>query len=68
LVLVIIVLQCLYFFLNTSVPEYQVNSKELKKYEQEIDSLRNIELEKKKPKKQISHIFIIFEIPKQLNS
>ncbi|NCO62301.1 MAG: helix-hairpin-helix domain-containing protein [Flavobacteriales bacterium] len=50
LVLVIIVLQCLYFFLNTSVPEYQVNSKELKKYEQEIDSLRNIELEKKKPK------------------
>ncbi|MGZ0014870.1 ComEA family DNA-binding protein [Yeosuana sp. AK3] len=50
LVLAIIVLQCLYFFLNTSVPEYQVNSEELKKYEQEIDSLRNIELEKKKPK------------------
>ena len=50
LVLIIIALQCLYFFLDVSNSEYKVNSEELKRYEQEIDSLKQIELQKRSPK------------------
>lgn len=50
MVLIIILLQGLYFFLDISTSEYLVNSEELKKYEQELDSLRNIEIEENKPK------------------
>jgi len=50
LVLIIIALQGLSFFLDISNSEYEVNSEELKRYEQEIDSLKQIELQKQSPK------------------
>ncbi|MFH6768186.1 helix-hairpin-helix domain-containing protein [Gaetbulibacter aquiaggeris] len=45
LVIIIVTLQCIYFFVDFSNSEYPVNTEELKRYEQEIDSLKQIERE-----------------------
>lgn len=50
LVIIIIVLQGLYFFLDVSDSDYKVNLDELKRYEREIDSLKQVELQKRSPK------------------
>ncbi|MCF8272460.1 MAG: helix-hairpin-helix domain-containing protein [Flavobacteriaceae bacterium] len=50
LIIIIIVLQSIYFFVDFPHSEYSINSKELKKYQQEIDSLRNIGQLEKTPK------------------
>ncbi|MGC1204338.1 MAG: helix-hairpin-helix domain-containing protein [Flavobacteriaceae bacterium] len=50
LVLIIIILQCVYFFLNFSSEEVQVDNKELVKFQQEIDSLKLVKLQESKPK------------------
>ena len=50
LVIIIVTLQCIYFFVDFSNSEYTVNTDELKKYEQEIDSLKQIEIEERAPK------------------
>lgn len=50
LVLIIVTLQCIYFFVDFSNSEYTVNTEELRKYEHEIDSLKQMEIEKKSPK------------------
>jgi competence protein ComEA len=50
LIIVIVVLQCIYFFVDFSNSEYSINSDELKKYQQEIDSLKQVELLGKTPK------------------
>ncbi len=50
LVIIIVTLQCIYFFVDFSNSEYTVNTEELKKYEREIDSLKQIELEERAPK------------------
>jgi competence protein ComEA len=50
LIIVIVVLQCIYFFVDFPNSEYSINSDELKKYQQEIDSLKQVELLEKTPK------------------
>jgi len=45
-----VTLQCIYFFVDFSNSEYIVNTEELKKYEQEIDSLKQINIEERAPK------------------
>lgn len=50
LVIIIVVLQVIYFFVDFSNYEYSVNADELKKYEQEIDSLKQIEEKERAPK------------------
>jgi len=45
-----VTLQCIYFFVDFSNSEYAVHADELKKYEQEIDSLKQIEIEERAPK------------------
>ena len=50
LVIIIVTLQCIYFFVDFSNSEYTVNTEELKKYEQEIDSLKQIEIEERAPR------------------
>ena len=50
LVIIIVTLQCIYFFVDFSNSEYTVNTDELKKYEQEIDSLKQINIEERAPK------------------
>ena len=50
LVLIIVILQCIYFFVDFSNSEYAVHADELKKYEQEIDSLKQLEIEERAPK------------------
>ena len=50
LVIVIIVLQCVYFFVDFSDEANQVNQVELAKFTKEIDSLKLIQLEESKPK------------------
>lgn len=50
LVVIIVVLQCIYFFVNFSSPKYSVDIEELNKYNQEIDSLKKVELSEKAPK------------------
>jgi DNA uptake protein ComE-like DNA-binding protein len=50
LLLLIIVLQCLYFFVDFSSNEVTVDENELDKFQKEIDSLRLVELENNKPK------------------
>jgi competence protein ComEA len=50
LIIIIIVLQCIYFFVEFPNSEYSINSDELKKYQNEIDSLRHIEQLEKAPK------------------
>jgi DNA uptake protein ComE-like DNA-binding protein len=50
LVLIIIILQCIYFFVDFSHEDIQVNEVELAKFTKEIDSLKLIQLEESKPK------------------
>jgi competence protein ComEA len=50
LIFFIIVLQCVYYYVDISHNDYSVNTNEFKVFEQEIDSLKEIELEKRAPK------------------
>lgn len=50
LVLIIITLQCVYFFIDFSSEDVQVDKVELSKFQKEIDSLRLVKLEETKPK------------------
>ena len=50
LLLIIFVLQCVYFFVNFSDEDVQVNQVEFAKFTKEIDSLKSIELLESKPK------------------
>ncbi|MGC6429715.1 MAG: ComEA family DNA-binding protein [Jejuia sp.] len=49
LLIIIVALQCVYFFAHFSSEEIIVNGEELKRYEIEIDSLRQIAIEESKP-------------------
>lgn len=50
LILLIIILQCAYFFISRESKDISVNQEELAKFQKEIDSLRLVELEERKPK------------------
>lgn len=50
LVLIIVILQCVYFYLDFSSEDVQVDNKELLKFQNEIDSLKQVKLEEDKPK------------------
>lgn len=50
LVLIIVILQCVYFYLDFSSEDVQVDNKELLKFQNEIDSLKLIKLEESKSK------------------
>ena len=50
LVFLIIVLQCVYFFVDFSSQENQVEDIVIKKFQKELDSLKRIEVEKRTPK------------------
>ncbi|TYA54739.1 ComEA family DNA-binding protein [Formosa maritima] len=50
LLLIIIVLQCVYYFVDFSSEEFVVENNELIQYRSEIDSLRLVEIENRKPK------------------
>lgn len=50
LILIIIGLQCIYFYVDTSHPEIQTNQEELAKFQKEIDSLRADKVKKRAPK------------------
>ncbi|MCX7550584.1 ComEA family DNA-binding protein [Xanthomarina sp. F2636L] len=50
LVLIIVGLQAVYFFVSFSSEDVQVNQDELQAFQKEIDSLRLVEIEKRKPK------------------
>ena len=46
----IVVFQCIYFFVDFSSDEVSVDKKELQLFQNEIDSLRRVEIENNKPK------------------
>ncbi|TXG35703.1 ComEA family DNA-binding protein [Seonamhaeicola maritimus] len=50
LILLIIVFQCVYFFIDFYAREVVVNQEELTKFKNEIDSLRLVEIASRKPK------------------
>lgn len=50
LLLIIVSLQCAYFFVSFSNDEISINQNELDIFQKEIDSLRLVEIEKRKPK------------------
>ena len=50
LLLLILILQCAYFFVDFSSEEFQINQNDLAQYQAEIDSLKQIEIQKNKPK------------------
>lgn len=50
LLAIIIVLQCVYAFADFSNKELSINNEEVDAFRQELDSLRLVEIEKKKPK------------------
>jgi len=50
LLLIIIILQCAYFYLDFSSEDIQVDNIELLKFQKEIDSLKQVKLEESKPK------------------
>ena len=50
LLLLIIIFQCVYFFVDFSSKDILANQKELQLFQQEIDSLRLVETEKRRPK------------------
>ncbi|MFD0991408.1 ComEA family DNA-binding protein [Mariniflexile jejuense] len=50
LILLIILLQCIYFYINFSSEEINVNQTQLAAFQKEIDSLRLVEIEERKPK------------------
>ena len=50
LLLIIVSLQCAYFFVSFSTEEISINQNELDLFQNEIDALRLVEIEKSKPK------------------
>lgn len=50
LVALILLFQCLYFFIDFSSKDISVNTADLERFEQEMDSLRLVEVENNKPK------------------
>lgn len=50
LILFIVILQCLYFYVDFSSEKITVNNTQLGKFQKEIDSLRLVQLEDRKPK------------------
>jgi len=50
LLLLILILQCVYFFADFSSEEYQVNQTDLAQFQAEIDSLKQIKILNSKPK------------------
>jgi competence protein ComEA len=50
LILLIVIFQCIYFFINFSSPEDTIDKTELAKFQREIDSLKLLEIESRKPK------------------
>ena len=50
LLLLIVIFQCVYYFVDFSSKDIAVNNQEFNSYVTEIDSLKAIEIEKKKPK------------------
>ena len=50
LLLLIVAFQCVYFFVDFSETEIKVDEKELSDFKAEIDSLRLVEIENRKPK------------------
>lgn len=50
LILLIILLQCAYFFIDKNPKEILINHEELAKFQKEIDSLKLVELNERKPK------------------
>ncbi len=50
LLLLILILQCVYFFVDFSSKDFQINKNDLVKYRAEIDSLKLLKLEDSKPK------------------
>ncbi|PQV48179.1 DNA uptake protein ComE-like DNA-binding protein [Jejuia pallidilutea] len=50
LLFIIIVLQCVYFFVDFSSEDITINNSKLQKYEAEMDALRQVEIEANKPK------------------
>ena len=51
LILIILVLQCVYFFVDLSSESLSEHKTELLRFNKEIDSLRSVELESRKPKR-----------------
>tara|TARA_R110002049_G_scaffold116110_1_gene268444 strand:- start:3729 stop:4604 length:876 start_codon:yes stop_codon:yes gene_type:complete len=50
LLFLIIVLQCVYFYIDKTVQDVLVTTEDFNKYQKEIDSLRSVEIENQKPK------------------
>jgi len=50
LVILILVFQCFYVFVSFSSEDISVDSKEIQLFQNEIDSLKLVEIEKRKPK------------------
>lgn len=50
LLLFILILQSIYFFVDFSSEEFQVNTNELAQFQAEVDSLKHIEIQNNKPK------------------
>lgn len=50
LLILIVIFQCIYFFVDFSSQEIKINQEELSRFTKEIDSLRYIEIESRKPK------------------
>ena len=50
LLALVVIVQCAYFFIDFSSDDIEVNSKELTKFQHEVDSLKLVETEKSKPK------------------
>lgn len=50
LLLIVISLQCIYFFFNFNSQTIEIDKQSFSKFEKEIDSLKQIQLEKNKPK------------------
>ena len=50
LILLIVILQCFYFYINFSSEKITVNNTQFAKFQKEIDSLRLVQLEEQKPK------------------
>ena len=50
LLLIIVILQCVYFFIDFTSKETFINKSDLEKYEAEIDSLRQAKIKANKPK------------------
>lgn len=51
LLILIVTFQCIYAFMSFSPEEISVNSRELQRFQAEIDSLKAVESEKRKPKR-----------------